>query len=86
MLAPLTRFTYIKWKFKWAHVKQDVFDEIKRIVERDTLSNYSDLNETLKIRIDARKFQLGVVVSQKGKMIDLYSRKLTGAQQQYIVI
>ena len=52
---------------------------------RDTLSNYSDFNETFKIHADARAFQLGVVISQKVKLIDIYSRKLTGAQQRYTV-
>ena len=31
-------------------------------------------------------FQLGAVISQKGKYIALYSRKLTDSQQNYIVI
>ena len=31
-LAPLTKLTYIKVNFQWTEVKQDAFDEIKRIV------------------------------------------------------
>ena len=41
------------------------------------LINVSGINGTLKIHTTARKFQLGVVIIQKGKPIGLYSRKLT---------
>ena len=40
-------------------------------------------NETFQINIDASAFQLGAVISQKVKLIDFYSRKLTFAQQRY---
>ena len=36
-LASLTRFSSIKRKYKWTQVKQDAFNEIKKIVDRDTL-------------------------------------------------
>ena len=84
-LAPLTRLTYIKQRFKWTQVKQDDFEEIKRIVARDTLLTYLDFNESFEIHAYASAFQLGAVIIQKDKYIDSYSRKLTDAQQQYIV-
>ena len=40
----------------------------------DSLLTYPDFNETLKIHTDARKFQLGGVISQNGKPIAIYSR------------
>ena len=80
MLLPLTILTYIKRKFNWTLVKQDYFNEIKRIVARDTLSTYPDLNEIFKIHTDASAFQLGGVASHKDKLIAFYYRKLTGAQ------
>ena len=52
---------------------------------QDTLLNYTDFNETFKIHTDASAFQLGVVISHKGKPITFYSRKLTGDKQRYIV-
>ena len=57
MLAPLTILTFIKIKFKWTQVKQDNFDKIKRIVDRDTLLTYPNFNETFKIYTDASAFQ-----------------------------
>ena len=39
-----------------------------------------DINETFKINTNASAFQLGSVVSQKGKPISFYIIKLTDAQ------
>ena len=68
-LAPLTILMHIKRKFKWTQVEQDIFDEIKRIMARNTLLTYLDFNETFKINTDASAFQLGAVISQKEKPI-----------------
>ena len=85
-LEPLTKLTYIKIYFKWTRVEQDYFNGIKRIVDRNTLLTDTDFNETFKIHTDASTFQLGTFISQKGKPIAFYSRKLTCAQQQCIVM
>ena len=47
----------------------------------DTLLPHPDSNETFKIHADTSVFQLGAVISQKGKPIDFYSRNLTDAQK-----
>ena len=85
-LAHLTKFISIKRKIKWTQVQQDTFNKTKRIVARDTLLTYPDFNETFKINTDARAFQSGAVISQRGKTIALYSRKLTDAQKWHTVI
>ena len=59
--------------------------KIKRIMAWDTLLTYPDFNETFKIHTDASVLQLGAVISQKGKQIAFYSRKLTYAKQRYTV-
>ena len=84
-LAPLTRLTYIKRKFKWRQVKQYTFNKINQIVLSGTLLTYPDFNETFKIHTDASAFQLGAVISQKDKPINFYSIKLTDSQQRYTV-
>ena len=66
-------------------VEHDAYGKIKRIVARDTLLTYPDLNETFKIHTNASAFQLGAVISQKVKPIAFYSRKLNNAQRQYTV-
>ena len=40
------------------NVEQYAFDGIKRIVDRDTLLTYPDLNEIFRIHTDASAFQL----------------------------
>ena len=67
-------------------VDQEAFDEIKHIMDRDNLLNYPDFNEKFKSHTNASKFQLGAVISQKGKPINLYSRKITDTHKMYTVI
>ena len=55
-------------------------------MSRDTLLTYTHFNETFKIHTDARALQLGAVISKKDKTIAFCSRKITDAQQRYIVI
>ena len=54
-------------------------------MDRDNLLTYQYFNETFKIHTNASAFQLGAVISQKGKTINFYSIKLMDAQQQYMV-
>ena len=53
-------------KFECTKIKQDAFDEIKRIVARKTLSTYPDFNKMFKIHTNDSAFQLGVVIIQEG--------------------
>ena len=73
----------IKKKFKWTKVEQDSFDKIKRIMARDNLLTYPYFNEIFEIHTNASAFQLGAVISQKGKHIAFHSKKLTNVQQRY---
>ena len=43
-LATSTKIMFNKVKFKWTRIRQDTFDEIKRILESDTLLTYPDFN------------------------------------------
>ena len=52
---------------------------------RNTLLVYPDFNETFEIYTGASAFQLGAVIIQKVRPIDLYSIKLTDAQHWYTV-
>ena len=59
---------------------------MKKLVSRETLLSYPNFNERFEIHTDASKLQLGSVISQKGKSIALYSRKLNLAQVNYTTI
>ena len=78
-LQYLTALTSTKVMFKWTDVEQKAFDKIKQIAARDTLLLYTDFNERFDIHTNASSFKLGAVISQNGKPIAFYSRKLTGA-------
>ena len=82
-LAPLTKITSSKAKFKWTKIEQDAFDEIMRIVARDILLDYPEFNEKFKIHNNDSDFQIGRFIIQKGKPITFYSRKITDPQKRY---
>ena len=55
-------------------------------MDRNTLLTYPVFNEPFKFHANASVIQLVAVISHKGKHITFYSRKLTYAQQWYILI
>ena len=83
MLAPLTKRTATNVKFKWSDTEQKAFEDIKREVAREVLLSYPNFNEEFAIHADASKTQLGGIISQKGKPVAFYSRKLNDAQTRY---
>ena len=83
-LAPWTKITSTKVKNKWTKIKQDAFNEITRIVARDTLLTDTYFNETFKTNTDASNFQLWAVITQKFKLIDFY-RKIPWGTKGYTI-
>ncbi len=49
--------------WQWTDVEQAAFDQIKRIVSRETLLAHPDFDEPFEIHTDASKYQLGAVIS-----------------------
>ena len=84
-LSPLTCITSSKLKFKWTKIKQDDFDQIKRIIAWNTLSSYPYFNEEFYIHTYASYFQLGAFIIQKGEPIAFYSEKTIDTQKRYTV-
>ena len=83
ILAPLTALTSINQPWKWSDKEQNAFDTMKKIMARETILAYPNFEIPFDIHTDASAYQLGAVISQKGKPIAFYSRKLTPAQTQY---
>ena len=53
------------------------------MIGREVLLGYPDFNAHFEIHTDASKLQLGAVISQKGKPIAFYSRKMNIPQHNY---
>ena len=62
---------------------QKAFDEMKRVITRETLLAYPNFNEVFDIHMDTSLYQLGACISQNGRPIAFYSRKLNPAQARY---
>ena len=72
-----------KFLTPWKDKHQKCFDATKCMIKREVLLGYPDFNAPFEIHTDASKLQLGAVISQKGKPIAFYSRKMNIAQQTY---
>ena len=49
LLAPLSSLTSATAKWEWTDVHQKSFDEMKKLVVRETLLTYPDFNKTFEI-------------------------------------
>ena len=79
ILAPLTALTSAKVDWKWTGEHQNAFDEMIRVISHKTLLAYPNFNKGFEIHTDASLYQLGACISQNGKPIAFYSRKLNPA-------
>ena len=83
VLAPLASLTSKETPWRWGDEHQKAFDTMKRIISKETLLAYPDFSKPFIIHTDASHTQLGAVISQDGKPIAFYSRKLKPEQTRY---
>ena len=84
-LSSVTKLIPNQIKFKRTKIKQDTFDEIRRIVTCNILSTYTDYNEEFKMYIHASEFKFRAFIIRKIKTIAFYSIKLTNDYKRYTV-
>ena len=82
-LSPLSSLTSVKVKWKWLPEHQEAFDQLKALIAKETLLTFPDFSKEFEIHTDASKLQLGACISQDGKPVAFYSRKLNHAQTRY---
>jgi hypothetical protein len=83
LLAPLSSLTSAKIKWKCTTEHQEAYDKMKALIAKETLLIFPDFSEEFEIHTDASKLQLGACISQNGKLVAFYSRKLQPAQTRY---
>ena len=83
VLAPLAALTSKNVKWSWGPKQSAAFQMAKRIIAREVTLAYPDFTKPFQIHTDASHYQLGAVISQEGKPIAFYSRKLNDAQTRY---
>jgi hypothetical protein len=90
MLAPLTdlvgecremkttRMNKTKKKpWRWNPIHQQVFDNVKAAIAKETVLAYPDFSKPFEIYTDASSMQLGAVIAQDNRPIAFFSRKLS---------
>jgi putative transposase len=82
-LAPLTKLTGKGVKWEWKKEQEEAFQEIKRIMSKETILAYPDFTKDFHVYTDASNTQLGAVIMQDNKPLAFYSRKLNAAQKRY---
>jgi hypothetical protein len=83
LLAPLTGLVSEKTPWKWGEEQEKAFEEMKRIMSKETLLAFPDFNKEFHVYTDASNYQLGAVIMQEDKPLAFYSRKMNKAQQRY---
>ena len=86
ILAPLTAQVSGSKPIQWTKECQKAFDSAKHILSQEILLQYPDHNKPFHIYTDASDYQLGSVITQDGKPVAYFSRKLNAAQRNYTVM
>ena len=56
---------------------------MKALIAKETMVTFPDFSQEFEIHTDASKLQLGACISQGGRPVAFYSRKLNPAQTRY---
>ncbi len=83
LLAPLSSLVSKNVPWKWGKEQQKSFDELKKVISKETLLAFPDFNKEFHVYTDASDYQMGAVIMQDNKPIAFYSRKLNQAQRRY---
>ena len=83
ILAPLASLTSNNSVWSWGPKQKAAFAMAKKVIAREAMLAYPDFKKPFVIHTDASHYQLGGVISQDGKPIAFYSRKLNDAQTRY---
>jgi hypothetical protein len=83
--APLTRLTKKDVCFISDSDFEKDFETLKQKIVEDVVLNHPDVSNKFCIFTDASDFAVGAVLTQEGKPVEFYSRKLLDAELNYTV-
>ena len=88
MMAPLSALTgkNCRGKIKETPMLLQAFKKVKISIAEKVLLTFPDPNIDYHIFTDASQLQLGSIITQNGKVIAFFSRKLTDSQTKYPTI
>jgi hypothetical protein len=84
-LAPLTDLCGKNKKFFWGPQQEEAFLKIKELMQKETLLTYPQFDKPFIVYTDASEKQMGGIVTQNGKPLGYFSKKLDETQQRYPV-
>ena len=71
---------------KWTPEATEAFEKVKKMCAKDVTLFYPNFGETFDVHTDASEYQLGGIISQNGRCIAYYSKKLSSTQKKYPTI
>ena len=83
MLAPLTSMCGKNEKFEWTNQMQEAFKMVRAKISNEAMLVHPDFSKPFDVHMDSSDYQLGGVISQNGKPIAFFSKKLNQAQKKY---
>ena len=72
-----------KTKIIWTPAMDEAFIQVKRMMSEEVFLTYPDWSIPFDVHTDASDKQLGAVISQNGKPIAFFSRRLSKSQRNY---
>jgi hypothetical protein len=85
ILAPLTNLCGQNKKFHWSDEQNTAFNKIKDLLMQETMLTYPKFDQPFVIYTDASEKQIGGIMTQDGKPLGFFSRKLSNTQRCYPV-
>ena len=79
--APLRKLLKKESEFMWNPTYQEVFNQIKKVVCKDTTLWYFDVQKPVTVQVDASKKGLGAALLQEGCPVVFASKALTPTEQ-----
>jgi hypothetical protein len=75
-----------KKPWRWDLIHQQVFDNVKAAIAKETFLAYLDFSKPFEIYTDASSTQLGAVITQDNMPRAFFCRKLSKIQQKYSIM